>query len=45
MRRTILEFSGIKPVRISSFGPVRQADEKRRQLWLDRAKALGRQRI
>lgn len=45
MRRTILEFAGIKPVRISSFGPVRQADEKRRQLWLDRAEALGRQRI
>lgn len=44
MRRTILEFAGIKPVRISSFGPVRQADEKRRQQWLARVEMLGRQR-
>lgn len=45
MRRTILEFAGIKPVRISSFGPVRQADDRRRKIWLAQAEALGRRRL
>lgn len=34
MKKTILEFSGIKPVRITSFGPVRYASEKKREGWL-----------
>lgn len=43
MRRTILEFAGVKPVRISSFGAVRTADETQRTLWLDAAYRLGLQ--
>lgn len=36
MKKTILEFCGIKPVRITSFGPVRQASEARMAQWLQR---------
>ena len=36
-----LEFSGIRPVLVQSFGPVRTADAARRQRWLERARRLG----
>lgn len=42
IRRTILEFTGIKPVAISTFGPVRYATKSKRQRWLDKAGALAR---
>ncbi len=45
MKRTILEFCGITPVRISSFGPVRSADEPERQKWLNTVHALGLKQI
>jgi len=41
MRRTILEFSGIRPVRISSFGPVRGSKQKKRDTWLQQVRRLG----
>jgi len=44
MKTTILEFSGIRPVRVHGFGPVRGADSARRARWLDRARALGLRR-
>jgi len=44
MQKTILEFSGIRPVRVHSFGPVRGADAARRARWLDQAHALGLRR-
>jgi NAD(P)H dehydrogenase (quinone) len=34
MKKTILEFCGIKPVQITSFGPVRTASEAQRSKWL-----------
>lgn len=34
MKKTILEFSGIKPVKLTSFGPIRHANEKQRNKWL-----------
>ena len=37
MRRTILEFCGIKPVKILSFGPVKSASAAQRQTWLKQA--------
>ena len=44
MKRTILEFSGIKPVKITSLGPVRYASPAKREQWLEKvagfAKAL-----
>ena len=41
MRRAILGFSGVKPVRTTVFGPVRSASDQARERWLDRARALG----
>ena len=41
MQRTILEFSGIRPVRVHSFGPVRSASAARRAHWLQQAQHWG----
>jgi len=41
MRRTILEFSGIKPVAISSFGSVRGSTPEQRAGWLAQVKKLA----
>jgi putative NADPH-quinone reductase len=43
IRRTILEFCGIRPVSISGFGPVRSASAAQRSAWLQQAEQLGRQ--
>ena len=42
MKRTILEFSGIKPVAISSFGPIKSSTPQKREKWLAKANAYGR---
>lgn len=42
MRRTILGFSGVKPVRHATFGPIRSSAESARRGWLARAESLGR---
>jgi putative NADPH-quinone reductase len=41
MKRAILEFSGIKPVAISNFGPVKSSDLQRREQWLEQATQFG----
>lgn len=41
MKRTVLEFCGIRPVRISEFGPVITSSLQRRQAWLDAVGRLG----
>lgn len=41
MKKAILEFCGIRPVQVRSFGPVRTADAKRLGLWVKQARALG----
>ncbi|MBE0483847.1 MAG: NAD(P)H-dependent oxidoreductase [Bacterioplanes sp.] len=38
MKKTILEFCGIKPVKITSFGPVRGTSEAQRSKWLLKVK-------
>lgn len=43
MKRTILEFSGIKPVTVSSFGPIKFSDPQKREKWLAQANAYGHQ--
>lgn len=45
MRHTILEFSGIKPVGTSSFGPVRGSSPQRRERWLTAVRRLGREGV
>ena len=42
MRRAILGFSGVKPVRTSVFGPIRKSADAARDQWLTRAASLGR---
>ena len=38
----ILEFSGIKPVKIISLGPVKSYDDNKRKQWLNVVEALGK---
>jgi putative NADPH-quinone reductase len=45
MKIGILGFSGIKPVKISSFSPLRSSDEKRRKMWLAEVEKLGERQI
>jgi putative NADPH-quinone reductase len=42
MKVGILEFSGIKPVKISSFAIIKSSDETKRKKWLDDVEALGK---
>ena len=42
MRKTILEFSGIKPVKITSFGPIRYSTESKRAKWLSKVNQWAR---
>jgi len=41
MKRTVLQFCGIRPVRISEIGPINGSSEDKRQRWLDGVRALG----
>lgn len=41
MKRTILEFCGIRPVQIHSFGPVRGSTPEQRQRWLVKVSKLA----
>jgi len=41
MKKTILEFCGVKPVRITEVGPVKNSTDARRQKWIAQVRALG----
>lgn len=41
MKKTILEFCGIKPVAITSFGPVRGSTAETRNKWINTVKTLA----
>lgn len=41
IRKTILEFSGITPVRITSLGPVRYATQEKREQWRRKVEKLA----
>lgn len=43
MRRTVLEFCGIRPVRIAQFGPVKASTPERRRQWIEAAHRAARQ--
>ena len=45
MKRAILEFCGIKPVKITSFGPVKFSDDKIRKQWINDVEKLGYRQI
>jgi NAD(P)H dehydrogenase (quinone) len=42
MKKTILGFCGIKPVKITSFGPIRFASAAKRDKWMQRVKQFAR---
>ena len=42
LRKTTLEFCGIKPVRVASFGPILHSTVAQRARWLAQAEALAR---
>jgi putative NADPH-quinone reductase len=41
MKIGVLKFSGIKPVKISVFAPVKSSDEQKRKKWLSEVEKLG----
>ena len=41
MKRTILEFCGIKVVKISEFAPIKDSSQQQREKWIAIAKDLG----
>ena len=41
MKRGILNFCGIKPVKITAFEPIKTTDMAKRQLWLEKVEKLG----
>jgi NAD(P)H dehydrogenase (quinone) len=41
MKRTVLEFCGVKPVKLTEFGSVINSEEKDRHKWLNKARDLG----
>jgi putative NADPH-quinone reductase len=41
MKKTILEFCGIRPVHITEVGPMKNSTEVRRQQWLEQVRLLG----
>jgi NAD(P)H dehydrogenase (quinone) len=43
LRRSVLQFCGISPVKVSYIGIVKTADEKRRLQWLKQVKEMGLQ--
>lgn len=45
MKKTILEFCGVKPVRITEIGPVRNSTDAKRQKWLGQVRKIGKQLV
>jgi NAD(P)H dehydrogenase (quinone) len=43
MKIGVLEFCGIKPVKITSFAPVKSSDEIKRKQWLAEVEELGKE--
>ncbi len=41
MRKSVLNFCGIKPVKIATFGPVKGSSDVKRKNWLDKVEKLG----
>jgi putative NADPH-quinone reductase len=45
MKKGILEFCGIKPVKITAFSPIKSSDDKKRQNWISLVEKLGQKQI
>jgi len=42
MKRAILEFSGIKPVKISAFAIIKSSNLEKRKKWIEEVESLGK---
>ncbi len=42
LKKSVLEFCGVKPVRLTTFGIVKTATEAQRKKWITKAELLGR---
>ena len=42
-KKGALEFCGVKPVKVSYFGPVKSSDAATRKKWLEKAEKSGRE--
>ena len=45
IKRGVLQYCGIKPVRSTLIGPIKHSSEKQRQQWLKKVKRLGEKLI
>jgi NAD(P)H dehydrogenase (quinone) len=43
LKKGILGFCGIKPVKVTALGPVKLADEDKRKKWIQKVENMGRQ--
>jgi len=41
IKKGVLEFCGIKPVKITTFGPVKTSDDRKRKKWINQVEKLG----
>ncbi len=42
MKKGILGFCGIKPIKITSFAPIKSSDDKKRKQWIEEVEKLGK---
>ncbi|MGN7863088.1 NAD(P)H-dependent oxidoreductase [Chryseobacterium sp. 22458] len=42
LKKSTLEFCGVKPVKVTYIGTIRNSKDEQRRKWLEKAKALGR---
>ncbi len=45
IRKSVLEFCGVKPVRIKHFGPIRNSKDTQRAQWLSDVRAIAAQDV
>ncbi len=43
MKKIILIFCGVKPVRITEIGPIKGSTEEKRKGWIEQVRRLGSQ--
>jgi len=44
MKHAVLQLCGIKPVRVTAFGPIKSSTPASREKWIAKVRALGRRR-
>jgi putative NADPH-quinone reductase len=44
LKKSTLEFCGVKPVKVTFFGPIKSANEGIRKKWLDKVVELGKEK-